>query len=161
VCNCTLRRLWLLEQCFARFALCWNAARFSLAMTAGAPIWRPPSAAAPLSSRHPCDGAPNHFNSPVRFAPYATHARVLQPATGRDKCRLACIEPGPHCILSISPDEVASAALQMLDTRPGDTVPHPNSRMALLPARLLQTHSADAMRRVVEALRAETTRPSW
>ena len=28
-------------------------------------------------SRHPSDGDPNHYNSPVRFAPYANNARVF------------------------------------------------------------------------------------
>jgi ADP-heptose:LPS heptosyltransferase len=111
-------------------------------------------------SRHPSAGDPNHFNSPVRFAPYATNVRVLQPASGRDKCRLACIEPGPHCILGVNVDDVTSVALHMLGSQPRATVIQPNSRALLPPVSLLQTHSADAMRRAVEALRADISRPS-
>jgi ADP-heptose:LPS heptosyltransferase len=111
-------------------------------------------------SRHPSDGDQNHFNSPVRFAPYATNVRVLQPATGRDKCSLACIKPWPHCILGVAVDDVASAALQMLVSQPAANVTQSDSRVPLPPVRLLQTHSADAIRRAVQALRAEINRPS-
>jgi ADP-heptose:LPS heptosyltransferase len=104
-------------------------------------------------SRHPRDGDPNHFNSPLRFAPHGTHVRVLQPATGKDECRAFCAHVEPHCITQVSVDEVVAAARAMLN----------QARPVLLPAvpklwseqaarRLLHSHSAEAVQRVVEAL---------
>ena len=65
-------------------------------------------------SRHPRHGDPNHFNSPVRFAPLGREVRVLQPASGRGGCRQACASPEPHCILEVSIDDVVCAAQEML-----------------------------------------------
>ena len=44
-------------------------------------------------SRHPRDGDPNHFNSPVRFGPRAANARVLQPLSGLPGCERAVLLP--------------------------------------------------------------------
>jgi heptosyltransferase-2 len=65
-------------------------------------------------SRHPRSGDHNHFNSPVRFAPYGRQVRVLQPTTGLEGCRQACVMPKPHCILQISADQAFAAAHQLL-----------------------------------------------
>lgn len=66
-------------------------------------------------SRHPRNGDPNHFNSPVRFAPWgSSKVCVLQPAAGLAGCEKACRSPGAHCITQVSADEVAAAARQML-----------------------------------------------
>jgi ADP-heptose:LPS heptosyltransferase len=68
-------------------------------------------------SRHPRDGNPDHGNSPLRFGPYSSKARVLQPATGLDTCTGDCRSPEPHCITAVSVDEVSRAAWEMLDSK--------------------------------------------
>src|SRR5581483_1281206 len=65
-------------------------------------------------SRHPRDGDPNHFNSPLRFAPHCRHALVLQPRSGLDDCTQACRHLEPHCITRISVEEVLAAAVRVL-----------------------------------------------
>jgi ADP-heptose:LPS heptosyltransferase len=65
-------------------------------------------------SRHPAGGDPNHANSPVRFSPYCDRARVLQPAAGLDRCKVACVSSEPHCILAVPVGQVAAAAHEML-----------------------------------------------
>lgn len=68
-------------------------------------------------SRHPQDGNPNHANSPSRFGPHCSEARVLQPATGLDSCNACCRMPEPHCITAVSADDVVAAAGAMLSGR--------------------------------------------
>jgi heptosyltransferase-2 len=65
-------------------------------------------------SPHPRSGDPNHANSPLRFAPYCTTARVLQPATCLDGCNECCRAPGPHCITAVSVEDVVATARTML-----------------------------------------------
>jgi hypothetical protein len=87
-----------------------------------------------IVSRHPRTGDPNHCNSPVRFRPYCKHYRVLQPAYGRDRCRVECSVSSPHCILSIPPEQVVMAVLEML--APLEAVQHkPSARMSPVEAR--------------------------
>jgi len=69
-------------------------------------------------SCHPQSGAPNHSNSPVRFAPYGENARVLQPATGLDSCTDHCQVREPHCITAVRVIEVVVAARAMLSVVP-------------------------------------------
>jgi len=69
-------------------------------------------------SRHPRDGNPDHANSPLRFGPYSSEARVLQPATGLDTCTTDCQSLEPHCIKVVSIDEVVAAAWEMLSKNP-------------------------------------------
>ncbi len=111
-------------------------------------------------SRHPRDGDPNHFNSPLRFAPHCAHRRVLQPAAALDGCQRACRSGQPHCIVSVSGEEVVAAARQMLNETRASVVP-PLSRS--LPDKaaqhLLHSHSAEAIRRAVETLREGAQRP--
>ena len=64
--------------------------------------------------RHPRSGDPNHPNSPVRFAPFSPSARVLQPEHGRDDCTTHCRHQEPHCILSVTVDQVVEAAMELL-----------------------------------------------
>lgn len=104
-------------------------------------------------SRHPRDGNPNHFNSPVRFAPQSSQVKVLQPATGRDRCRDACVVPEPHCILEVSVDAAMSAVVGMLAAQSAKLVTRTNSRSAPLPSELLHAHSAEAIRRAADTLR--------
>lgn len=111
-------------------------------------------------SRHPRDGDPNHFNSPLRFAPHCAHGRVLQPATGLDGCKRACCSTQPHCINKVSVEEVAAAARLMLkETRAVVIPPLSRSLPEKATQRLLHSHSAEAVRRAVETLRDGAERP--
>ena len=104
-------------------------------------------------SRHPRDGDPNHFNSPLRFAPHCAHGRVLRPATALNGCKDACRSGQPHCITKVSVEEVVAAARLMLNATRAVVVP-PLSRS--LPDKaaqcLLHSHSAEAIRRAVETV---------
>lgn len=111
-------------------------------------------------SRHPRDGDPNHFNSPLRFAPHCLHARVLQPVTGKDQCRAFCAHAEPHCITQISVDEVVASAQAMLnEARPLVLPTRPKIWSEQAARGLLHAHSAEAVRRVVEALFPTTGPP--
>ncbi len=104
-------------------------------------------------SRHPRNGAPNHFNSPVRFGPHGRECRVLQPAAGRDGCSEACDSDKPHCILAVSVDEVVANARQMLNAGQSNRLePWPGKHRDSISAALLQSHSADALRAAVQTL---------
>lgn len=74
-------------------------------------------------SRHPRQGARDHANSPVRFAPYCRWSRVLQPAEGRDSCRAECRRKEPHCILGVPVNALVAAADEFLGLRPGPAQP--------------------------------------
>jgi heptosyltransferase III len=74
-------------------------------------------------SRHPRDGNPNHANSPSRFGPHCSEARVLQPATGLDSCSDCCRMPEPHCITAVSVDDVVAAGRAMLSGPPAKLHP--------------------------------------
>lgn len=60
-------------------------------------------------SPHPRDGDPAHRNSPVRFGPASSRARVLQPAHGLDGCTTACVATTPHCITQVRVADVLDA----------------------------------------------------
>ena len=105
-------------------------------------------------SRHPRDGDPNHFNSPLRFAPHCAHGRVLQPATALGDCKDACRSGQPHCITNVSVEEVVAAARLILNaTRAVVVPPLSKSLPGKAAQRLLHSHSAEAVRRAVETLR--------
>jgi heptosyltransferase-3 len=110
-------------------------------------------------SRHPHNGDPNHFNSPVRFSPHGAQVRVLQPETGRDGCKDACIVRTPHCIVSVTVREVVSAAQQMLNTRMALAPAPMKPWMTVASQRLLRVHAADAVQRAVNKLRTGVERP--
>jgi lipopolysaccharide heptosyltransferase II len=95
-------------------------------------------------SRHPLAGDPNHFNSPVRFAPWGAQGSVVQPL-GRDSCEEACTVPAmPHCILNVNVADVVSEAVRLLDlSAPSDARPQSSQR----PGRLIPVN----VREVVEA----------
>jgi ADP-heptose:LPS heptosyltransferase len=104
-------------------------------------------------SRHPRDGAPNHFNSPLRFAPHGQQVRVLQPAAGHDGCTDECVSPKPHCILAVSVDEVVAAARKWLNAaQPDGLALWPAKHRPPISPTLLQSHSADALRAAIQAL---------
>jgi ADP-heptose:LPS heptosyltransferase len=111
-------------------------------------------------SRHPRNGDPNHFNSPIRFAPRGPHVQVLQPAKGRDACGDACTASGPHCILEVCVEDVTAAALLMFETQVARIATPANPQVPPLASRVRHVHSAQAMRRVVETLRRDIDRPS-
>ena len=112
-------------------------------------------------SRHPHNGDPDHFNSPVRFAPCGLDVRVLQPAAGRDGCTLACVSGKPHCILQISVDEVVAAAQGMLSASPTRAAEQwPAKQRLAIPPELLHSHSLDALEAAIQALHAPATGPS-
>jgi len=67
-------------------------------------------------SPHPLNGAPDYPSSPVQWAPYSGQARVIQPATAIPPCREGCDAVEPHCILQISPEQVALTCESMLRT---------------------------------------------
>jgi ADP-heptose:LPS heptosyltransferase len=111
-------------------------------------------------SRHPRNGDPDHFNSPVRFAPCGPDVRVLQPAAGRDACALACISTTPHCILQIAVGEVVAAAQRMLNASPSTAAEEwPAKRRLAITPELLHSHSVDALQAAIQALQAPAARP--
>ena len=111
-------------------------------------------------SRHPRDADPNHFNSPLRFAPHGSCVRVLQPATGLEGCSSACTSAEPHCITSVVVDDVAAAARKLLQTRQPVHRPHlARSCSDKVSRYLMHSHSADAIQRAVEVLRSGQNRP--
>ncbi len=110
-------------------------------------------------SRHPRDGDPNHCNSPLRFAPKGSQVRVLQPPSGMNGCKSACAVAGPHCITRVSVDEAVAAACRMLNVESAP-LHYPKELIPQRSQRLLDTHSADAVRRAVETLRSQGRRPS-
>jgi ADP-heptose:LPS heptosyltransferase len=56
-----------------------------------------------------------HSNSAVRFRPAGPHVRVLQPEHPLPPCNPTCIFPGSHCITQIDPEQVITAARELLD----------------------------------------------
>ena len=65
-------------------------------------------------SCHPLDGDPGHANSPGRFGPLVSPSVVIQPKTFSGDCRGGCKQYVPHCIATISPEDVASAAIKLM-----------------------------------------------
>ncbi len=105
-------------------------------------------------SRHPRDGDPNHFNSPLRFGPRCTNARVLQPVSGLPGCEKACCSVNPHCINAVTVEEVTLASLEMLRSARLPAVFSPTRWLPEYAAsRLIQSHSGEAVQRAVERLR--------
>lgn len=111
-------------------------------------------------SRHPLDGDPNHFNSPVRFAPQCALVKVLQPPSGLDECREGCCVAAPHCITGVSADKVVAAARAMLSQkRASFTLPSQPWPERAARQRLLYSHSAEAIRRAVETVCPDAAQP--
>lgn len=111
-------------------------------------------------SRHPRDGDPNHFNSPVRFAPHGSHVRVLQPSTGLDDCREGCQSRQPHCITKVSVDEVVSAARVMLPEQPPAASQPPSRQWPEQRTDSLLPLSAEAADRALTTPRSRGRQPS-
>ena len=111
-------------------------------------------------SRHPKNGDPNHYNSPIRFAPRGRAVRILQPARGLDHCRAACVIPSAHCISAVTVEEVVMAAQQLLGCQDNlNLAPLASRPLPVLPE-LLEVHAPESLQRAVEALRiSERTLP--
>jgi len=111
-------------------------------------------------SRHPLDGDPNHFNSPVRAAPQCGQLKVLQPATGLDECREGCCVVAPHCITSVSVDRVVAAARTMLsEQRTPIRMPSQSWPDEAAHRLLLHSHSAEAILRAAQTVRPDVAQP--
>jgi lipopolysaccharide heptosyltransferase II len=67
-------------------------------------------------SCHPRYGSESHDNSPARFGPWQVPQVVLQPERATSPCTEACEANMPHCILSVSIEQVTEAALRLLET---------------------------------------------
>jgi ADP-heptose:LPS heptosyltransferase len=67
-------------------------------------------------STHPLDGEPWVVNSPNRYRPWGVPNVVVQPLERLESCRnqRTCLAEEAHCILSISVDDVVSAAVRLL-----------------------------------------------
>ncbi len=65
-------------------------------------------------SAHPGEGAPDHYNSPVRFGPWQVPHRILQPESAQEPCTDACSAPEAHCIRQITVRQVQAAVRSLL-----------------------------------------------
>jgi heptosyltransferase III len=70
-------------------------------------------------SCQPADGASDHPNSPLRFAPWGepSRTRVLQPDTAQHPCSRACIADRPHCILDIPVPVILAEVSRLAERR--------------------------------------------
>lgn len=68
-------------------------------------------------SCHPVAGPARHGNSPERFGPLVSRRRILRPEPQDELCsKNGCVfEDFPHCIAGLSPADVVSAALELMD----------------------------------------------
>ncbi len=72
-------------------------------------------------SAHAKTGHPGHIMSPLRFGIFNQKSIILQPESMAGlPCIESCYAGKPHCILGVTPDMVATAALQLLKTEKGD-----------------------------------------
>jgi heptosyltransferase-2 len=69
-------------------------------------------------SCHPRSGDPGHDNSPVRFGPWGTEKRILQPDAASPYCLRGCTSRTSHCIEGVSVERVVLAAMEILGTLP-------------------------------------------
>jgi ADP-heptose:LPS heptosyltransferase len=68
-------------------------------------------------SCHPIGGQRGHENHPDRFGSLATQKRVVRPRTFLGNCEKGCqVESAPHCIASISAEEVAAEVIQLIQS---------------------------------------------
>jgi heptosyltransferase-2 len=65
-------------------------------------------------SCHPVDGMADFSSSPIKWAPYSTLTRVIQPKTGMLPCREGCHALESHCILQITAEQVAQSCVEVL-----------------------------------------------
>ena len=67
-------------------------------------------------SAHPRDGDPWLITSPNRYRPWGVPSTVVQPDSARPPCNpgFTCTAEEPHCILSVTVDQVVEAAFALL-----------------------------------------------
>ena len=70
-------------------------------------------------SAHPLDADPWHLHSPNRYHPWGTEYIEVQPLHLLSPCVDSCQAPGPHCIKTITPEEVVTVALSILEKTRG------------------------------------------
>ena len=63
---------------------------------------------------HPSGGDPSHQRSPKRFGPWAVPHTVVQPSNAKAPCVGACSAGEPHCILSVTVEQVRAAVAKQL-----------------------------------------------
>lgn len=68
-------------------------------------------------SCHPKSGFPYSANSPRRFRPWCRNHKIVQPELPLPECTEECNADRPHCILSITVDQVKQVVSQLLDGR--------------------------------------------
>lgn len=68
-------------------------------------------------SCHPQGGDPLHPNSPVRFGPWGVPSEILQPEKPLPPCVKGCEQERPHCILSVTVQQVKEAISNLLESR--------------------------------------------
>lgn len=66
-------------------------------------------------SAHPLDADPWHIHSPNRYHPWGNEYIELQPLHLLSPCVASCQSLEPHCIKTISSEEVVTAALSILE----------------------------------------------
>ncbi len=65
-------------------------------------------------SAHPVNGDPWNLHSPNRYHPWRTRYVELQPASLLSPCMSTCQSDGPHCITTVTPNEVFQACKSIL-----------------------------------------------
>jgi heptosyltransferase-3 len=73
-------------------------------------------------SPHPLNGDHERAGSPVRWAPYSQHARVIQPETAIPPCWDGCDALEAHCILQLVPEQVAEACKDLFRAGEQDAI---------------------------------------
>ena len=66
-------------------------------------------------SAHPLDADPWHLHSPNRYHPWGNEYIELQPSHLLSPCVGSCQASEPHCIKTITPDEVVTSTLSILE----------------------------------------------
>lgn len=92
-----------------------DAGPMHMAAAAGAPVIE--------ISCHPCDNAPWHSNSPIRFGPWGVPHIVLQPRAADYFCSEGCKASNAHCILGITVEQAKEAVVSCMSQLSG-VVPH-------------------------------------
>ena len=70
-------------------------------------------------SAHPLDADSWHIHSPNRYHPWGNEYIELQPLRLLSPCIDSCQALGPHCIKTITPEEVVTATLSILEKTRG------------------------------------------
>ena len=74
-------------------------------------------------SCHPVTGEGGHDKSPIRFGPWGSSHKVLQPLSATPPCTTFCGEDSSHCIRGVSPEQVLDTVSQLLSGEPRVAAP--------------------------------------